>query len=275
MDTPVTPYSDAIKAVIAANTLTKPQIDTEDGRSFLLLPRDFDAKDISDPYRLPPRAAATVTVDARGSLEHYAKRHLDSDYSAIFADYDKGTITAVLDWHPHNQALAAGEAGARKHICQLTLRPSEEFARWNAMAGKLHPQEDFARFIEENAIDITDPEPAHMIELSRDLEAVQSSSFKARTRLENGDMTFVFENESKITSRVVAPQSFTVTIPLYLGEEPEVLQAKFRWRPTPDGLRLGFEWHRVEYMRQARFAQIAAASAEATGLPWYLGRWTA
>jgi len=53
---------------------------------------------------------------------------------------------------------------------------------------------------------------------------------------------------------------------------PDALTAKFRWRPTGEGLLLGFVWHRVEYMRRARFTQIATAAAEDTGLPVIAGR---
>jgi uncharacterized protein YfdQ (DUF2303 family) len=154
---------------------------------------------------------------------------------------------------------------------RLTLQASEEFARWNEMEGKMHPQAAFALFLEENASDILTPEPGIMLELARDIEAVSGQSFKARTRLENGDLAFQFETESKIVSKVQAPTEFTLNIPVYHGEDPELLVAKFRWRPAPDGLTLGFAWHRVEYMRRARFTQIATQAAEDTGLPVIMG----
>lgn len=273
----LTDHRGALQAVIAAAALRDPHLRTDDGRDLLILPADFRPHDVSDPYRLPPRPKADVTVDDRASLEHYVKRHLGSDTSILLADYDKGTITAILDWHPHNQAIGGtfGQAGARQHRCTLTLRPSEEWKRWDEFEGTQYLQTDFARFIEENASDICDPDPATMIELSRDLEAVQSTAFKARTRLENGDMSFAFESDTKIVSRVQAPNAFALSIPLYQGEAPEVLQARFRWKAHNGVLTLGFEWHRVEYMRQARFAQIAHDAAEATGLPAYLGRQSA
>jgi hypothetical protein len=63
-----------------------------------------------------------------------------------------------------------------------------------------------------------------------------------------------------------------VRIPLYQGEEPEDLQALFRWRAAGGAIAMGFIWHRVEYMRQARFSQIAFAAAENTGCPVFFGR---
>lgn len=271
METQMPAMDDVLRTLIKATALERPTLTATDGREYALVAKEFDLKDITDPHRLPPRPKSHVKVDDRASLVAYSKLHL-SPASLILADYESGSIRTVLDWHPHNQSATAYTAGARDHSVTLTLLPSEEFTRWNAMEGKMHAQTDFALFLEENAADIWAPEPGIMLELARDLEAVSSQAFKARTRLENGDISFTFETESKIVSKVAAPTEFTLSIPLYNGEDPEPLVAKFRWRPTAEGLKLGFVWHRVEYMRRARFTQIATAAAEATGLPWIAGR---
>lgn len=260
-----------LHTLIKGEALKCPVVDAADGRQHLILPDGFKAQDITDPHRLPPRAKAAVTVDDRASLSAYINR-FSSPQSVIFADYTAGTITAILDWHHDNEASIELAPGALGHKVQLKMQPSEEFTRWNKMAGNLHPQADFAVFLEENAMDITDPSPTEMIELSRDLEAVSGQSFKARTRLENGDTAFQFETDSKIVSRVQAPQRFILNIPVWHGEEPEQLTALFRWKATPAGLLLGFVWHRVEYMRRARFALVAATAAEETALPYFFGR---
>ena len=264
-------FADALRTMVKGQTLNDPLHMGTDEREYALVPDGYTLKDITDPHRLPPRPKARVTVDDRNSLVTYSKRHL-TPQSVIFADYDKGTITTRLDWHPHNQDVEVGHAGANEHSCELKLLPSEEFTRWNGMQGKMHPQADFALFLEENASDIWKPEPAIMLELARDLEGVTGQTFKSRTRLTDGSHGFKFETENKIISEVQAPDEFQLSIPVYHGEEPELLTAKFRWRPTSEGLLLGFVWHRVEYMRRARFTQIAAAAAEDTGLTWVAGR---
>lgn len=274
MDTKDQTFTDLLATLTKAESLAKPHTTGTDGREYVLTPVDYTLNDISDPHRLHPRPAGLITVDDRASLVAYTNLH-QTEKSVIFADYTAGTISTAIDWHPHNQHEDHGFAGAREHMVQLRLLPSEEFTRWAAMEGKLHAQADFALFLEENASDIHFPEPAIMLELARDLEAVGNQTFKARTRLENGDVTFAFETENKIVSRVQAPTEFQLMIPVYHGEEPEILTAKFRWRPAATGLSLGFVWHRVEYMRRARFTQIAAAAAEDTGLPYFAGRPTA
>ena len=262
--------AETLDTAIAAARLASPRIVSNDGREHVFVPRGFDLKTLPDETRLSPWPKARITVDNRASLSAYANR-FSTDASVLIADYDKAEITAHLDWHADNHHALA--TGADAHSVTLKLRPSEEFTRWNAFEGKLHPQDEFARFLEENAADVGEPEAATMIELSRDFEASMGQTFKSSVRLDNGDRRMVFESETKAQNGVIVPQRFTLCIPLYLGEDPDHLTALFRWRADGSGkVMLGFQWHRVEYMRQAHFAQIAHTAAEETGLPVFIGR---
>ena len=153
------------------------------------------------------------------------------------------------------------------------LRKSEEFQRWDEFEGALRDQADFARFLEENSSDIYAPDPATMIEISRDFEATVGQTYKSAIRLDNGDRRMVFESDTKVANDVIIPEKFTLSIPIYNGEEPDLLTCLFRWRAAGGGaVKLAFQWHRVEYQRRAHFALIARTAAEETGLPVYMGR---
>jgi uncharacterized protein YfdQ (DUF2303 family) len=271
IDSPAAYPGEALDAAIRAARLASPVIEGPDGRVHVALPDDFKLHEIQNHFRLPPYPAQRMQVDCRAALVTYANRFKDAR-SIIVADFDKLEITAHLDWHPHNQHEDTGTSGPQLHSVALKLRPSEEFARWNAAAGKLMEQADFARFLEENSTDVAYPEAATMIEISRDFEATVGQTYKSATRLDNGDRRLVFETETRAKNDVVIPQKFTLNIPIYNGEEPDTLTALFRWRAQAGGVALGFEWHRVEYQRQAHFEQIAAAAAEETGLPYLMGR---
>lgn len=267
------PYpGEALDAAIRAARMADPVITSPDGRRHLLIPPGFAAKVIEDDTRLPARPVQRVTVDDRASLSAYANRFSD-ERSVIIADYDALTVTAWLDWHPHNQMEDFRAAGANSHQVCLKLRLSEEFARWNEWAGKFMAQEEFALFLEENAADICQPDPATMIEISRDFEATAGQTYKTSVRLDNGDRRLTYENETKARNDLVIPQKFFLSIPIYNGEEPTELTALFRWRAAGAGsVAFGFQWHRVEYARRAHFAQIATTAAEETGLPVFMGR---
>lgn len=258
-------------ALISAH-MAEPIRRTEDGREFAILPGEFKATEITSPHRLPPRIIQRLTTDDAQSLITYANRFSDHR-SLLIADIDELAMTAALDWHRGNQDTDSPLApDAVKHKATLQLRESEEFRRWNAMQDHMHDQMVFAEFLDENATDIIDPEPSVMIEIARDLEATQGVVFKANTRLQTGERSLTYETETHTKGDIKVPTRFTLQIPLFDGEEPVDIVASFRFRPRPDGLKLGFVWRRVEYRRQAEFRQIAHRVAEATGLPVMFGR---
>ncbi|WP_136441601.1 DUF2303 family protein [Pacificoceanicola onchidii] len=258
-----------LDATIDAARLAEPVIQHDDGRKHAFIPEGYDLKDVSDPYLLPPHIKRHLIVDDRASLSAYANRFSDKR-SLIVADYDNGKITAFLDWDSDNQNKLQPQP--RDHSATLLLRDSEEYKRWSKMEGALHSQEDFAFFIEENVADVTYPDASTLLEICRELETTSGTVFKSGVRLDNGDRSFTYETETRVKGEMVVPTEITLAIPLYQGEEPTTISAKFRFRPRPDGLVLGFQWHRVEYQRQAKFTELATAAAEETGLPVFFGR---
>lgn len=262
---------EVLDTMIAAAAVTEPVFQLPDGRVFANIPEDFQLREITDPNILPKHIKQSVTVDEGASLAAYANR-FRNDQSILIADYDAGKISACLDWHKSNEGDDSLTRQHASHICTLVLRDSEEYKRWNEMENALHSQEEFAYFIEENVMDVADPEPGVLIEICRELEATQGVSFKSGTRLDNGDRSFTYETETHVKSQMVVPTKIVLQIPLYQGEQPVDIKANFRFRPRPDGLKLGFNWHRVEYQREATFREMAHKAAEATGLPVYFGR---
>lgn len=264
----------ALEASIAAATRANPVITGPDDTQYALIPPGFRVQELTDATRLNPWPKARITVDDQASMITYVNR-FSGPRSILMADFTALTITARLDWHEDNTngTLAPHQTGPDDHSITLKLIPSEEFVRWDKMQGKQHAQADFARFLEENAVDILFPDAASMIELSRDFEATQSNTYKSAVRLDNGDRALTFASETNAQSRIVIPQKFSLSIPVYNGEAPDELTAMFRWRPSAGtGVTLGFDWHRVEYQRRAHFQAIAFAVAENTGLPVIMGR---
>lgn len=264
---------ETLETVLKAARLASPRFAGPEGREFLALPNDFRLHTLEDKSHLPPWPHQRVTVDDRASLSSYANRFSDQR-SVIIADYDALTISARLDWHHDNQDTEVAKPGPDVHSVTLKLRPSEEFSRWNAFVKEgFVDQETFARFLEENSADVLHPDPATLIEISRDFEATVGQTYKTSTRLDNGDRRIVFQTETNATNDVVVPKKITLRIPFYNGEAPSDIEAHFRWRGASGGAVIfALEWHRVEYHRRAHFNAIAFAAAEETGLPVFLGR---
>lgn len=263
------PPDNLLQTALEAVRLQNPILKTDGERQKAILPKDFQLIDTTDPERLPKHVSAAVTVDDRASLEGYANR-FSNDRSIIIADYDTGTIAARLDWHHDNEHDLTAQPAS--HSVTLSLRDSEEYGRWSEMENKLHRQEEFAYFIEENVSDVASPEAGALLEVCRDLEATQGVTFKSGINLGSGDRSFTYQDETNVKNELVVPTEIMLSIPLYRGEAPTSIRAKFRFRVRPDGLLLGFNWHRVEYQRQATFNQMAVAASENTGLPVFFGR---
>lgn len=263
---------ETLETVIKAARMADPRHIGPDGRAYMLVPDGFSLIEMADRAQLPPWQKQRVIVDDRASLSAYANRFSDGR-SIIIADYDALTISARLDWHHDNQSVDTCKPGPNDHNVTLKLRPSEEFSRWDAFVQKgFHNQDEFARFLEENSGDVFAPDPATLIEISRDFEATVGQTYKSSTRLENGDRKIFFETESRATNDVVVPKKITLSIPFYNGEQPSNLEALFRWRPHGGAVVFALEWHRVEYARRAHFTAIAYTAAEETGLPVFIGR---
>lgn len=272
MSEPNTAPAETLETVIKALALRDAKHTGPDGRAYVALPNEFSLHELKDQAFVAPYISQNIVIDDRASLSAYANRFKD-ERSIILADYDALTVTAQLDWHSHNQSTDAGSASPNKHRAVLRLRPSEEFARWDKFVKEgFHDQESFARFLEENASDVAEPDPATLIEISRDFEATVGQVYKSSTRLDNGDRKLVFDTESRATNDVVIPQQITLSMPFYNGEDPSEIVAKFRWRPSNGAVVFALEWHRVEYHRRAHFNQIAYLAADETGLPVFVGR---
>lgn len=263
---------ETLETVIKGARLADPRHIGPDDRAYLALPDGFKLVELTDRAQLPPWQKQAVIVDDRASLSSYANRFSD-ERSIIIADYDALTISARLDWHHDNQSIHFSNPGPNDHNVTLKLRPSEEFSRWDAFVKEgFHHQEAFARFLEENSSDVHLPDPATLIEISRDFEATVGQTYKSSTRLQNGDRKIFFETDNRATNDVIVPEKITLQIPFYNGEQPSNIEAKFRWRPSGGAVVFALEWHRVEYHRRAHFSQIAYTAAEETGLPVFIGR---
>lgn len=257
---------DALDAAIDGARLASPVIEGAHGARRVLVPEGYRLEVWDDPHALPPVPSAVVEVDERESLVRYINRYRD-DFSFLVADIDAGAVVAVLDWH-----AAPDEPRHARHRAVLQLRDSEEFKRWNEAQGHLFAQDEFAAFLEENAVDVVEPASAVLIEISRDLEATQGVIFKSSTRLESGDRAFRYETETRAVGEVRIPTEFEVEIPLYQGEPPVRIRCAFRYKVTAGGLMIGFQWRRVAYQRQAHFAALAHQVAEDTGMTAHFGR---
>jgi uncharacterized protein YfdQ (DUF2303 family) len=215
----------------------------------------------NDHNMAPERAKGTITVlDPASFCEYYTL--FSDENSRVFADEQRQIVTAIIDYH------AKGSGNSPRwcqHRVQLTLRQSEEWQRWNGTNNKKLGQQDFAEFIEQNGVDISDPAPAGMMEVARDLQANTEVEFGAGVRLNDGQVHFKYTEKTKSTvggGQLAVPESFTLSMPVFIGGPRVSLLALLRFRVSQGGLTLWYTLVRPEEALRSAFLKARQEIAD-------------
>lgn len=221
------------------------------------------------------------TLDAPHGCRGDAKIYEPADYiryvnrlttpsTTVWADPDRGTITAVFDDHE-----TGAIPGWRRHRATLTVRRDPEWVAWAGQSGRLGSQEQFAEFIEDHLMAVVDPDPATMLEVATSFQARRNASFDRGTRLQSGDVQLRWTETTTATAgtkgQLEVPERFTVRVAPYLGVAPVDLQARLRWRINDGQLRIGFALHRPDLAEQEAFDHIRGLVDAETAVPIHLG----
>lgn len=225
----------------------------------------------------PGRIAMLVAVETEQSLASYANRFKTSA-STLFASIATDTIVAVIDYHGSTRDVPGGspdEAGAvafspsfREHRATLKLVRSLEWLAWAAVDGKLMPQLEFVRFLEENREDIHSPDAATILEACRDLQGLTKVDFRSVVREDSDNYKIEYAEEATARPKgdITLPSEFILSLPVYFDDVEVQVAALLRWKIDAGHLSLGVRLKRAERIRQAQFKQIVVGLNEATGL---------
>jgi hypothetical protein len=274
---------------LADANLAAQVIKTDDGRTFAIHRNDIMVTDKTLPNAaevLPPKVIALTTqLQTSLALCQYLHRFKDAD-SIMFADVTGSKITAILDYHVRptanitdrptpQQAGAEGKPAFPRHSAHravLQLRHSQEWAVWTGQNEKLMSHVNFANFLEENAMDVINPDGAALLELIRDLNVKSGSTFKSQVR--QGDVVkFEYQKADDVSSKeeIEMPVGFTLSIPVYFGEEPITMNVLLRRKIDDGQLFLGFKIQRLENNKQTEFLRIAEEISAHTNVESVLG----
>lgn len=256
-------------------------VKTEGGREFLVGPHDWKTQDVTQPNAvgpiLPDHIGQAVTLQTTESLVDYVNRYRTAD-TILLADIDANTIRALIDYHSRTTEACdpTSQPNHVAHVASMVLPLSFEWKTWAAIDGKLMPQLQFARFLEENAPDITAPDGAEILEACRDLQAKRKVDFRKAVRTSSNNENFEFVDETNLTKTnggIEVPSKFKLEIPVYFGRGNVELFAFLRWELVEGGgLMLGVQLNRAEQVRQAEFKLIVTEMAERTNCPAMFGK---
>ncbi len=260
-----------VVAALAAKASGAHVVKSGDNREFLILPSGFTEKEVSDAYGLklakPKYIKQTVTIETADSLVDYVNRFKGAD-TMLFAEISSNRIIALVDYHTSTAAAHVA------HRAKLELPYSEEWQLWTRISGKLMPQLEFARFIEENGADVRAPDAAELLEAVRDLQAHRKVNFIKAVRTSSDNENFEFQDETKATTKggIELPTKFKLGLPVYFGDADTEVFAFLRWKLDDGALTLGIQLHRLEHVRQAVFKQIVMDVAARTSCAAVFGK---
>lgn len=259
-------------AALAAKASGAHMVKSSDDREFLIVPSGFSEKEVSDAYGLklakPKYIKQTVTIETADSLVDYVNRFKGTD-TMLLAEISSNRIVALLDYH------AATQAAHVAHRAKLELPFSEEWQLWTRISGKLMPQLEFARFLEENASDVRAPDAGELLDACRDLQVRRKVNFTKAVRTASDNENFEFSDETSATQKkgdLELPTKFKLGLPVYFGDAETEVFAFLRWRLDDGALTLGIQLHRIEHIRQAVFKQIVLDAAARTACPAVFGK---
>lgn len=212
----------------------------------------------------PGRKSGTTAVRDVDSFLAYFGKHSD-EHSEVYADATTSVITAVLDAH------TAEDPRWGCHRLELRLQQTAAWKAWTSMDGQLVPQAQFAEFIEDNLVDLVEPDSATMLELAESFEVTTSAEFQSSQRLDSGarKFSYVEEQTGKAGHKgdITIPATLTLALVPYEGTEPYRVTARFKYRldKAKGALTLGFKIERPEDTLTAAYEDIRTLIA--TGIP--------
>jgi uncharacterized protein YfdQ (DUF2303 family) len=249
------------------------------------------------PYALVPNGAtlAPLTREEPAPLHFIQQRptfrdipsfiayvlRFKDERTQLWANEQKGTIIAVLDYHRAASGPAnAPDVGSLQpercaHIATFTAEAPPEWQEWVAKDGEAQNQEAFATFIEDQAPFIVDPDAARMLEIALSLQVSSQHTFSRAMRLDNGQvqLNYVENLDGRAGSKgdVVIPKVISVSLAPFIGCERRKVEARFRWRLEGGRMSLWFDLFRIQDIQREAFKGLTDRVRDETGIAPYLG----
>jgi len=235
-----------------------------------LVPRGTEIRDLK-PYlpKVPDRkcdALVLLSVESFCRLVNEQKE----PQSRCFADLhaEPYSVTCRVDWHGQS-----GEAaGWDEFTITLQLRASNEFKAWAGINGKMLRQAEFAEFLKDNRLDITDPNGGEVLALVMNLEA--NSERRCRGRVPtNAGQTISFEEDTHASvngTTITVPDRLGLRFPLFDGGAPIPIDADFKLRIQDGYLMFGVRLLGIDRTVRAALLAVAGQIQTETGIPVYM-----
>lgn len=214
----------------------------DEGVPYVLTPPGYNVATLENLLVQPSRAKGNTKLGDADSFIRFVTENSDGT-TRLYGRLDPPQFKAVF-----NDSSAADGPGWCDHTATYDCPLSREWKLWNANNGaaKAMGQEAFAKFIEDNALDIrafpadpdkpgdeATPAAADMLSVALLFEAKKKVNFSSGIRLDNGQQQLTYEETIEGSTRkgqLKMPQTFAIAIPVMEGAAPYRVDARLRYR---------------------------------------------
>ncbi|MBD9406236.1 YfdQ family protein [Acidovorax sp. ACV02] len=234
------------------------------GTPGFILPEGYEFKELSHLLPAPTRKKGTTTLNDAESFIAVVNDQKAESRTRLFSTIDPPTFTAVFNH-------IGAEAGWGDHRARYNAPLSPEWKAWNGMNGVHKSQVELAQFIENNLVDVVNPDGATLLEICRTLEAKKKVNFASAIRLSDGSHQFTYEEDVQGTAQkgqLKVPEEFIIGIPVFENGAKWQLNVRLRYRIQDGGrLTMWIELIRPHKTIEAAVAELRKQIADETKLP--------
>lgn len=267
------------------------------GRPFMPLPPGWGVADLSAHLPAPQRPTGTLALGSAASFIRYVKKHMDKagDASAVYApktDGGTGTSEAAAPDADDRQTIiladiinskfkavfdhhASDAPGWNEHTATYDCPLSNQWKTWVAQNGRKNAmdQENFAFFLEQNILDVHQPNGATMLQIVTTLKSTKNVIFDSGLRLNDGQVQLKYHEENKTAAgqqgELQIPEKIKLGIPVYVGSTPYAVEAFFRYRIEGSRLMMWYDLITPDRILEDALQKVIAEIEAGTGIDVY------
>lgn len=203
------------------------------GVPVVVVPEGANVEDLERLLDAPRRRRGAVDLRDERSFVEYVKAHKGGG-TAIFADPDARSVTAVINHHIPDGGAGAGLAGWSDYRAKLQLDRTPEWKAWLSINRQDLSQKKFVEFLEDQITDVLSPDAADLMEICMQLKGMKKVEFTGGVSLSNGDAELSYSEETTATGskrgKVTVPERLVLKLALFRNDFPREVKARFRWR---------------------------------------------
>ncbi|WP_305968312.1 MULTISPECIES: DUF2303 family protein [unclassified Mameliella] len=221
---------------------------------FAMVPEGWKVDSLEKLQETPNRIKACPVFRNTASLTAYINRFADAGVAVVESSAGRRQITAKLDYHRVDKT-----PGWSDWTPTFQAQFDPRYARWRNISGSPMTQKRAGEFLEERAVDVMEPDPATIMDMVMQFDALKKVTFRQSTRLHDGQRQFHYQEENEARGAVTLPERIKIRTPVFEGMEPDVLVVRLRYNIDDGKLVFTFEIHDMEQVEDRAFQRCEDA----------------